>query len=152
MNKIAVTLIVIIALVVGVGSAFLLMQTDDEPTTDQQSDTTPATAPALGEVDSNGTEAPGQVNGDYVVTITDEGFVPEILQVELGSTVVFENTSSSDAWIASDPHPSHTDLPEFDAGQGFAPGDDYSFTFEEAGEWGYHDHLRSFKTGVVVVE
>jgi len=86
------------------------------------------------------------------VQITDDGFSPEIIRVEPGTTVTFENVSSRNAWVASDSHPSHTDLPEFDAGRGYAPGEPYSYTFSQSGEWGYHDHLRSFVTGLVIVE
>ncbi len=86
------------------------------------------------------------------VVYTEDGFEPETITVSEGDTVTWENRSEVPMWVASDAHPAHTDYPEFDAGEGFAPGGSYSFTFDRTGNWGYHDHLSSFRTGTVVVE
>lgn len=86
------------------------------------------------------------------VTYTEDGFEPATITVSEGDTVTWENRSEVPMWVASDPHPAHTDYPGFDAGEGFAPGSSYSFTFDRVGSWGYHDHLSSFRTGVVIVE
>ena len=86
------------------------------------------------------------------VVYTEDGFEPATITVSEGDTVTWENRSDVPMWVASDPHPSHTDYPEFDASEGFAPGSSYSFTFDRTGNWGYHDHLSSFRTGTVIVE
>ena len=55
-------------------------------------------------------------------------------------------------WVASAPHPTHTNYPGFDAKQGVASGEKYSFTFDKAGSWNYHDHLIPSNFGTIVVE
>ena len=81
------------------------------------------------------------------VTYTDEGFSPQRIEVAKGSTVNFVNKSSMPIWVASDPHPEHTDYPEFDTPRvlGRMPqmGEDFSFTFEKVGTWKYHSHTAS---------
>src|ERR1051326_866180 len=56
----------------------------------------------------------------YEVDYTSSGFSPSTLTVKAGDTVVFKNKSSSAFWPASDPHPTHTDYPGFDAKQPIA--------------------------------
>lgn len=115
--------------------------TDD---TDQNTDTATSAGPAA------------------TITYTEDGFEPETITIQQGQTVRFENESSRDVWPASDVHPTHTVYPEssaddclgssFDACEGLAQGETWSFTFTEAGEWKYHDHLRASETGTIVVE
>jgi len=86
------------------------------------------------------------------VTYSDSGFSPAAITVKAGNTVIFKNQSSRNMWVASDPHPIHTDYPEFDAKKGIAMGESYSFTFTKTGTWKYHNHLKSSDTGTVIVE
>ena len=55
-------------------------------------------------------------------------------------------------WVASNPHPIHTDYSDFDAKRGYAKGERYSFTFFKQGTWKYHNHLNPGEGGVIVVE
>ena len=48
------------------------------------------------------------------ITITAAGANPKNIQVALGSRVLFINNDTRPHWMASDPHPEHTDCPEFD--------------------------------------
>lgn len=86
-----------------------------------------------------------------VVLYTNKGFEPQAVTITKGSTVVFKNESTSGFWVASAPHPAHTDYPEFDAKKPVASGDSYAFTFERVGKWGYHDHLNPERYGFVTV-
>lgn len=86
------------------------------------------------------------------ISYTDSGFSPSNITISVGTTVVFVNNSASSMWVASDPHPVHTDLSEFDANRGYASGETYSFTFMAAGEWGFHNHLRPGDVGTITVE
>ncbi len=66
------------------------------------------------------------------------GFMPEEITVNLGETVIFKNNRSQPMWVASDPHPVHTDYEGFDTvatlGGGYPkPGADFSFTFKKTG-------------------
>lgn len=60
-------------------------------------------------------------------------------------TVTF---TGSNLWVASDPHPIHTDLPGFDPRK---VQESFSFTFDRVGEWGFHNHLRPSDTGTIIV-
>ena len=100
------------------------------------------------------------------VTYTDSGFSPQTATINVGDTVTFVNGSSSVMWPASAIHPTHTIYPGssrskcgtaqeariFDACRSVAPGDSWSFAFEEAGEWGYHNHLRANHKGTIIVQ
>lgn len=55
-------------------------------------------------------------------------------------------------WVASDPHPQHSDLPEFDSLKAIPQGESYLYTFTQKGTWGYHDHLNPSALGTIVVE
>ena len=72
--------------------------------------------------------------------------------VEVGDSVTYGNSSSGDFWVASIPHPVHTDLPGFDAKQPIPPRGELAIAFDEGGEWGYHNHLKPSQGGTVVVQ
>lgn len=147
MNK-NVIFLAIAALLIGAGVAVLVAQQSSNDVSAPAEET--ATTQTEEEPLQPGDEA--EVAENNVVTYTDEGFAPDQATVQSGETVTFENNSSFDLWVASDEHPAHTELPEFDAGRGISPGEVYTFTFTEPGEWGYHNHLQANQTGVVVVE
>lgn len=86
-----------------------------------------------------------------VVHYTDKGFDPQVVTIAHGSTVVFKNEGTTGVWVASAPHPAHTDYPGFDAKRSVGPGDSYSFTFQRIGTWKYHDHLNPSQYGSVIV-
>jgi|SRR3989338_342351 len=86
------------------------------------------------------------------ISYTDSGYSPANVTVPVNTTVVFKNNSSKNIWVASAPHPTHTDYPEFDAKKAIAPGQTYEFTFTKTGTWRYHDHLAPNFFGSVTVE
>jgi plastocyanin len=88
-----------------------------------------------------------------VVQVNFDGtsFSPNTVNIKAGDIVVFKNNSQQDFWPASNPHPIHTDYPEFDAKKNIPPGGKYQFQFEKVGTWGYHDHLNPSITGTIVV-
>lgn len=88
---------------------------------------------------------------DIVVKITDEGFVPERVRVKAGQRVMWQNETNNFAWPASDPHPTHTDLPTFDPKEPFKGGEVWGYVFESHGIFKYHDHLKSARRGEVEV-
>jgi plastocyanin len=103
---------------------------------------------------------------ENIITYTSSGFLPSTITVSVGETVTWVNESGSDMWVASAFHPTHTVYPNsdikkcgtaeaagiFDACEGVASGESWSFTFNSAGEWNYHDHLNVSKFGKVVVQ
>lgn len=80
------------------------------------------------------------------------GFVPSTLEIKIGDTITFKNESGKGMWVASNPHPSHSDTPEFDAGISIANGNSWSFVFTEEGSFSYHNHLNSSQGGKIVVK
>jgi hypothetical protein len=86
------------------------------------------------------------------IRLTEDGFVPERLRVDAGTHIVFSTELGNQFWPASNPHPSHTIYDQFDPNRPIAPGETWTFEANEAGVWGYHDHLRSFYTGILYVE
>ena len=92
----------------------------------------------------------------HIVTYTQAGFEPNEITINNGDTVTFVNNSDTPLWVASDPHPEHTDYPEFDVarskgGQMPKVGENFSFTFNKMGTWTYHNHTASSDTGNVGV-
>lgn len=86
-----------------------------------------------------------------VVTYTDAGFAPASVTVKAGAVVTFVNEGNGPMWVASDPHPSHSLLPGFDAKKNVLKGEAYEYTFAKAGTWTYHNHLNPGMTGTVIV-
>lgn len=103
---------------------------------------------------------------EHTIRYTDSGYSPQELTVEVGDTVTFKNESSRETWPASATHPTHRAYPNsdiqkcgtaeaefiFDACGAVRPGEEWSFTFGNAGEWWYHDHLRPSNFGMIRVQ
>lgn len=97
---------------------------------------------------------------ERVISYTDFGFSPSPLTILRGETVIFVNESSRDVWPASAMHPTHAVYPTtggclgstFDACRSLAPGEEWSFTFEIAGSWGYHNHVNPSHFGRIMVQ
>ena len=85
------------------------------------------------------------------VEMTPDGFVPDPANIKAGDTVVFHNADTISHWPASALHPTHEELPGFDSLGPVKQGDNYEFTFSQAGNWRYHDHLNPRLRGTVVV-
>lgn len=97
---------------------------------------------------------------EKVITYTDNDYSPSSMQIKLGETIVFKNESSQSMWPASSMHPTHKDYPTtggclgstFDSCKGVQPGGSWSFKFDIAGNWKYHDHLSPKNFGAIIVE
>jgi plastocyanin len=145
MNKgiIAVLILAILALV---GFWFFVIN-------DQEADTTqiePVTNTTPSETNNDDEEEHESKNVE--ASYDGSKFTPNEIKIQHGSTITFVNNSQKAMWVASDVHPTHEELAEFDAKRGVEPGETYSFTFEQPGTWGFHDHLNPTAVGVVVVE
>lgn len=106
---------------------------------------------------------PVEGSEENIIEMTVSGFKPSVLVVSKGETVLFKSTDGTKRWPASNIHPVHTVYPGsniskcdsaeesqiFDA---CAEVSEYSFTFNEAGSWNYHDHTNPTKTGTIIVE
>lgn len=88
---------------------------------------------------------------ETIVHYTNNGFSPTPVKIKLGDTVTFINESDGPMWVASNPHPTHTDYPSFDELTSVDAGGVYKFTFDKIGTWGYHNHMNHTQTGTVTV-
>lgn len=95
-------------------------------------------------------------NPPSTLTVTmhmkDTGYEPKNLTIKKGTEVTFVNDGTNDHWPASNIHPTHDIYPEFDSMKGLKPGESWTFTFDKAGIWRYHDHLFATLSGAITVE
>lgn len=75
------------------------------------------------------------------IIMNPDGFDPDIIQIDKGETVIFTNEDTRDRWPASNIHPTHELYPQFDPQRPIKRADSWTFKFDRAGEWKYHDHL-----------
>ena len=76
------------------------------------------------------------------ITITAAGATPKTVVVSPGSQVLFINNDSRDHQMYSDPHPEHTDCPEFDQVGALSPGQRrQTGNLNTTRTCGFHDHL-----------
>ena len=146
MNKnLIVFIVVIILLFAFVGFVLLRNNANGTDNTNLQ-DTT-------GNTEVVGTP-PASDQTKNIVTVTYNGvdFNPNTVTIKMGDSVTFVKQSSGGMEVASNPHPTHTDYPEFDQGDGPQKGNViYVFVFGRTGTWGYHDHTNPSAKGTIIV-
>ncbi len=103
----------------------------------------------LKENDKNSLDA--DVSADVTITYTDNGFFPFEFEIKKGETVEFLNKSNDMMWVASNGHPAHFILPKFDQLKAVSFGQKYLYTFDEVGEWAYHNHVNPKMGGKIIV-
>ena len=151
-------IIAILLLVAVVGGIFLFSAVSKNPI---------KTAGVVNNPDENSQQTVGTGERN-VIEITSSGFTPGTLTISKGETVTFINKDTEEHWPASASHPTHTVYPGsdiekcfdgktdkstlFDSCGGLSEGESWSFTFNEVGSWGYHDHLDANLHGKVIVE
>jgi plastocyanin len=86
------------------------------------------------------------------IALTETGFEPQDVRIRVGDSVTFVATIGKQFWPASNLHPDHSIYPDFDPKRPLRPDESWTFVFEKAGEWRYHDHLRSYFVGTIYVE
>lgn len=90
-------------------------------------------------------------SGSEIVMMKENNYEPKDLSIKKCTKVVFKNVSSEPHWPASDIHPTHGIYPEFDPREPIESGSEWSFVFDRAGAWKYHDHLNPATRGVIEV-
>jgi plastocyanin len=94
-----------------------------------------------------------QEEPDVTVKLVDQGkYEPETVVIKAGQVVRWVNDSKGLMWVASNPHPSHTDLSGFDQKEILRNGASWQFKFVNPGQYFYHDHLEPSRRGKVIVE
>ncbi len=103
--------------------------------------------------------------GPVSVTYSATGFSPKDVTVKKGEAVMWTNVSPEGMWVAVDEHPAHADYDgttrtahcaagapaSFDQCAASAAGSQWSFTFNKAGTWKYHNHAKAEFEGTVTV-
>lgn len=158
------TLVWILAgiLVVGIGWYF---SKNDSPTfsPDQNLAVSPSEqADAVPDPDEHA-DVPPRAPMTATVIYGPDGFSPATVTIKKGDAVTFTNQGGGKMWVASDIHPTHEGYsgttknqhcPDT-AGAAFdqcSVGTTYSFTFQKAGAWPYHNHARSSDGGMIIVK
>lgn len=85
------------------------------------------------------------------IELTEDGFRPSAISIKKGATVTFTTSRGKPFWPASDLHPTHTIYAAFDPKEPVQPDTNWSFKFEKAGEWKFHDHLFPYYRGTIRV-
>lgn len=89
------------------------------------------------------------------VSLTKDGLTPATITIAVGTQVAWTNTDDAPHQVAADPHPRHDSIEGFDSDVTLQKGEVFSFTFETAGTYTYHDHLNPLDKrwqGTVIVE
>lgn len=104
-----------------------------------------------------------EVKSGATVTYSSKGFSPSSVTIKKGETVTFVDEGTGKMWVASAMHPDHkaydgttlsvhcpnTDGTAFDQ---CATSGSYTFAFDKAGTWKYHNHVSSTHFGTIIVE
>ena len=101
----------------------------------------------------NNTNQPEAQNNGQTVAVSIENFAfnPPTITIKSGTTITWTNNDAAPHLVASNPHPTHTDLPGLQS-ESLSTGQSYSFTFTQKGTWGYHCHLHPSMKGTIIVE
>lgn len=90
-------------------------------------------------------------NAAVIIIYTNDGFSSEKFTANVGDVVAVKNQSSEDMQFSSDPHPIHTGDKELNQ-QTIPAGGSLTFKVTVKGSHGFHDHLNTNHTGILVVE
>ena len=142
MSKGVKILIAIVVVAVVAGGLLLILA----PKTNNQS----SNAPTNTETEGNAGE-PGRQEASVTITYNGTSFSLSSATVKSGDIVKVVNDSSKNLEFESDPHPAHTNNPEFNAGN-IGPGKSTLFTLTTKGRWGFHNHLNASQKGELTVE
>jgi len=108
--------------------------------------------PSIGTMAAPQSQNESSANNKTVAIFIEDGkFIPATAALKIGDNAAWLNKDTVLHKIASDPHPDHTNLPEL-VSSDLASGQTYSFIFQTAGTYTYHDHLNPSITGTIVVE
>lgn len=97
------------------------------------------------------TSLPTPTPKPQIISVTDNGFIPQEITIKAGSTVTWINNASGAVNISSDPYPLNNAYPPLNLGN-FNKGEDLSLTFNKTGKYYYHNHIIPPQKGVIIVQ
>jgi plastocyanin len=145
-------LVIFIGLLVAVGVGVAVATLTNKPSDDNGNQGSEITTSQTSENENTQEQANEQSIEGQTVTFNGGAYSPNELTVKTGTAVTFKNEADHAIWPASNVHPTHTLYSGFDPRQQINPGEEWSFTFNRTGTWGYHDHLQSNITGTIIVK
>lgn len=143
-------LIVLLVLVIAFLVVFVFGNREEEDAGFFSPEPTPTPELTISPTPEEGTSQ--DIPQTYIVKLTDDAFMPSSLTIKVGDTILFINDGTKNHWPASGVHPVHAICSGFDSKKPVAPGDSYSYTFNEAKTCPMHDHLNPSVGGEIVVE
>ncbi len=85
------------------------------------------------------------------ISLTDQGFQPNTIEIKPGTAVRFSNNSSNDkASVNSDDYPENKKFPELNLGV-FQKGSTLTHIFKSPNTYTYHDQFNPEHTGTIIV-
>jgi len=149
---VAIGVVILIALAGG----FFYLQNGSNPQTLSPSPVsevtpTPSTAPAETPQVSASPSGEVMMEEPTKVSVTQNGFSPQTINIKAGTKVTWTNNSSVPANVSSEPHPIHTFWSFLNLGT-FSDGQSISVVFDEAGTYTYHNHLNPSQKATVIVK
>jgi plastocyanin len=84
------------------------------------------------------------------ITITDTGFQPAQMIIKKNTVVTWTNTDTTGHTVGANPYPTHDSLKAL-ASKALIKGEKYSFTFDKAGTYNYHDDLHPLLNASITV-
>lgn len=163
MNKSILLIVAAIIVVLGLGW-WLYSMNQPEPEAAAPTPEVAGTESQFADDSKDGAAAGAVAAAPVTVTYTDAGFSPSTVTVKQGTAVTFVNASTREMRVASDEHPSHTGYDgtnkDTHCAEGYTgpkPFDEcevgmsFTFTFDRAGTWGFHNHRNDDDHGTVIV-
>lgn len=84
------------------------------------------------------------------ITIENNEFAPKVASVSANTKITFINIDNRAHQIASDPHPTHTDLPELNSGVLYKE-ESFSLVIDTPGEYKFHLEDNPSVGGMIIV-
>lgn len=132
-NKLAFTLIVIFVLSVIATLGFLFLN-------------------SKGNLFPKQTKNKAAASQNYEVSVYKDKFFPATIRIKKGSQVTWTNKDTVNLRMVTDPYPANNGLEGLDSGS-LRPNTSFSFLFDKAGNFTYHQEENPLKIkGVVIVE
>src|SRR6266568_2740798 len=108
MGKYIVIALVIIILIGG--GYFLIKGKSNTQQSTQSTQTSQQSAqPSAMKTQPSSASMSGSAEGGNAFSYTENGFQPHSITIKKGQTVIWTNKDSDELWVASNPHPTHTD-------------------------------------------
>lgn len=87
-----------------------------------------------------------------LISITEDGFVPQNVKVSRGTIVVWRNVDGEPHHVSATKNPGHSSQTLFDSNTNLDTNGRYRFQFNQPGTYSYHDALKPQYNAVIVVK